>query len=243
MKTTAPLARRDRILDAAESSFAESGYAGASLRDIVLAAKVNLATVYYYFGSKTGLMEAVLKRRLDPLRQEHLQLLRNAQREAGGAPLPVARILEAMLLPPLQLAACDSTRRQAVMRLIGRIVSESSEQIQQILHGQRAEVRQAFLLALEQSRPEATRSELLWRMELVWGALAFLLCNPKRLEHDTRGECKLSDATGALAEMIRFFEPGFQDRPRKRANRPLPSPSNERSRSARAARSRKSNTR
>jgi AcrR family transcriptional regulator len=202
--------RRDRILDAAENIFANAGFAGASLREIVLEANVNLATVYYYFSSKSGLMEAVLKRRFGPLRQEHLDLLRNAQKAAGGAPLSIEQILEAMLLPPLRLAVGDSTRRQAVMRLIGRIVSEPSQEIQEILHVQRAEVREAFLRALQESLPDATRADLLWRMEFVWGALTSMLCNPKKIENDTQGECSLSDSPKVLAEMIRFFSPGFQ---------------------------------
>jgi AcrR family transcriptional regulator len=202
--------RRDRILDAAEHIFAEAGFAGASLRDIVLEAKVNLATVYYYFGSKSGLMEAVLKRRFGPLRQEHLDLLKSAQEVARGGPLGVEQILEAMLLPPLRLAVCDSARRQAVMRLIGRIVSEPSQQIQDILHVQRAEVREAFLRALQESLPNVPRPDLLWRMEFVWGALTSILCNPKKIEKDSHGECSLSDTPKVLAEMIRFFSPGFQ---------------------------------
>jgi len=60
--------RRERILDAAERAFGDYGFTGASLRRIVVEARVNLATVYYYFGSKNGLMEAVLKRRFGPLR-------------------------------------------------------------------------------------------------------------------------------------------------------------------------------
>ena len=62
---------------------------------------MNLATVYYYFGSKRGLMEAVLKRRLGPLRQEHLALLRQLEEAAGGRPLTVEKILEAMLRAPV----------------------------------------------------------------------------------------------------------------------------------------------
>lgn len=203
---------RERILDAAEHAFAEAGFAGASLRDIVLEAKVNLATVYYYFGSKNGLMEAVLKRRFGPLRQEHLDLLRNAQAAVNGRPLRVDQILEAMLLPPLRLAVCDSVRREAVMRLIGRIVSEPSQQIQDILHVQRAEVREAILKAFQESLPNVPRSELRWRMEFVWGALTFILCNPRKIEKDTQGECNPADAQTVLAEMIRFFSPGFKAR-------------------------------
>ena len=77
-----------RILDAAESAIAEFGFAGASLRHIAAAARVNLATVYYYFRSKRGLMEAVLTRRFAPLRQEHLGALREAEAAAKGRPLP-----------------------------------------------------------------------------------------------------------------------------------------------------------
>ena len=44
--------RRERILEAAEQVFGDAGFAGASMRAIVRRAKVNLATVYYYFGSK-----------------------------------------------------------------------------------------------------------------------------------------------------------------------------------------------
>src|ERR1039458_3727000 len=177
--------RQTRILDAAENAIAELGFAGASLRNIVLEAQVNLATVYYYFGSKRGLMEAVLKRRFGPLRQEHLALLRQFEQPAKGRPLTGDRILEAMLLPPLRLAATAPAKHQAVTRLIGRIVTEPNPQTQEMLRSQRAEVRVAFLKALQRSLPRAPLPGLLWRMEFVWGALAFTLCNPRKIEAET----------------------------------------------------------
>src|SRR5208283_5996321 len=125
--------RQTRILDAAENALAELGFAGASLRHIVLEARVNLATVYYYFGSKRGLMEAVLKRRCGPLRQEHLALLRQFEAAAQGRPLTVEKILEAMLRPPLRLAATAPAKHQAVTRLFGRIVSEPNAETQEML--------------------------------------------------------------------------------------------------------------
>jgi AcrR family transcriptional regulator len=208
--TTIDPCRRDRILDAAEETFAEFGFAGASLRHMVQEANVNLATVYYYFGSKGGLMEAVLKRRFGPLREEHLGLLRQFQQAAPGRALPVEQILEAMLLPPLRLAATESTRRQAVTRLIGRIVTEPDPQTQEILRRQRAPVRGAFLEALTASLPGVSPTILRWRMELVWGALAFILVHPQRLAAETPGTGVPLDVGRVLAEMIRFFLPGFR---------------------------------
>lgn len=198
-----------RILDAAEAAFADSGYSGASMRNIVRAAQVNPAMVYYYFGSKRGLMEAVLKRRFGPLRQEHLDILRRFQDEAKGRALPVEKILEAMLLPVLKMLAAPAARRHAVTRLMGRIVIEPDEETQQILYGQRAEVRAAFLKAFRASVPDQGLDVLQWRMEFIWGALSFILCNPRKIQLETGGACDPFDADKVLSEMIDFVAAGF----------------------------------
>ncbi len=200
---------RTRILDAAEKAIAESGFAGASLRDIVTEARVNLATVYYYFGSKVGLMEAVLKRRFGPLREEHLARLRQLEAAANGRPLPVEKILEAMIQPALCLAAKGPAKHQAITRLLGRIVTEPNAEVQHVVRSQRAEVRTAFLKALQRSLPRTPLPDLLWCFEFVWGALAFALCNPRRIEVETHGACDPARTDEVLAAMIRFFSPGF----------------------------------
>lgn len=55
---TAP---RDRILAAAIDAFAVNGYNGATTRGIAQSAKVNIAMINYYFGSKQGLLEAAIE--------------------------------------------------------------------------------------------------------------------------------------------------------------------------------------
>jgi len=208
-----------RILDAAENAVAEHGFAGASLRRIVTEARVNLATVYYYFRSKRGLMEAVLTRRFAPLRQEHLTVLRELETAAKGRPLPVEKILEALLLPPLRLAAQAPAKHQAITRLIGRIVTEPDPETQEILRGQRAEVRAAFLKALQRSLPGLPLPTLLWRFEFLWGALAFTLCNPRKIEVESHGACNPANTEKVLAEMMQFFTAGFHAEPRPRGTR------------------------
>jgi AcrR family transcriptional regulator len=199
-----------RILDSAERVFADGGYNGASMRNIVREARVNLATVYYYFGSKRGLMAAVLKRRFGPLREEHLDLLRQFERDAKSRPVPVEKILEAMLLPPLRLLSASPAKRQAVTRLLGRIVTEPDQQTQKILRDQRAELRAAFLRALQSSLPQLSLAAVQWRMEFIWGALGFILCNPQTIAASTHGVCNPVDAPKVLNEMIGFFAAGFR---------------------------------
>jgi AcrR family transcriptional regulator len=209
MRRPAKADPRTRILDAAEHAIGELGFAGASLRHIAAEARVNLATVYYYCGSKRGLMESVLKRRLGPLREGHLALLREFEEAAKGRPLPAEKILEAMLLPPLRLAAESPAKHKAVTRLIGRIVTEPDAEIQEVLRSQRAEVWAAFREAWQRSLPKAALPDLLWRMEYVWGALAFVLCNPRKIELETHGACNPAHTEEVLASMIDLFAAGF----------------------------------
>ncbi|AQA18660.1 hypothetical protein BST95_10850 [Halioglobus japonicus] len=56
-----------RIMDVAESLFAEQGYEGTSLRQIAAGAGIQEPGLYNHFGSKQGLYEAVLFRGLNPM--------------------------------------------------------------------------------------------------------------------------------------------------------------------------------
>jgi AcrR family transcriptional regulator len=69
-----------QILIVAEKLFAEKGFDGTSIRDISKEAKINIAMVSYYFGSKEKLLESLilyrtsdLKAQLDDLLQENLE--------------------------------------------------------------------------------------------------------------------------------------------------------------------------
>lgn len=50
------------ILDAAERLFARKGFDATTVKDIGVAAGVNAALIYYYFGDKRGLHQAVIDR-------------------------------------------------------------------------------------------------------------------------------------------------------------------------------------
>ncbi|MHB1921122.1 MAG: TetR/AcrR family transcriptional regulator [Chitinophagaceae bacterium] len=55
--------KRENILEAAEQLFAEKGYEGTSVRDIARQARVNIAMISYYFGSKEKLFGALVEYR------------------------------------------------------------------------------------------------------------------------------------------------------------------------------------
>ncbi|MBI5396663.1 MAG: TetR/AcrR family transcriptional regulator [Verrucomicrobia bacterium] len=198
-----------RILDAAERAFANHGFDGASLRQIVETARVNLATVYYYFRSKEGLLAAVFDRRFGPVHEEHWQALRRIETEFQGRRAPLKKILEAMILPPLRLAS-GTSRGEIIMRLIGRIVADPNPRIQELLQRQHKDLRVAYLKAIQRSVPHLPKRDLWWRFELLWGAFVFVLCNPSRIEQITDGVCNPSDSNAVLSQMVAVFSAGFR---------------------------------
>ena len=65
---------RQRILTAALKRFARKGYAGTSVRDIVVAARVSKPVLYYYFSNKADLYQALVAWAAE----ERLRLMRQA---------------------------------------------------------------------------------------------------------------------------------------------------------------------
>lgn len=65
---------RQRLLDVGLKLFANRGYAGTSVQDIADEAQVTKPTLYYYFGNKEGLFQALVDRAMD----ERLRLMREA---------------------------------------------------------------------------------------------------------------------------------------------------------------------
>src|SRR5688572_31140602 len=88
---------RTRILDAAEELFMQHGFEGTSMRQLTSRAGVNLAAVNYHFGSKDALIEAVFRRRLDPMNTARIAELDKAEADAGGRPLPAETIIRAFV--------------------------------------------------------------------------------------------------------------------------------------------------
>ncbi|WP_394773986.1 TetR family transcriptional regulator [Flavobacterium sp.] len=74
--------KKIQILEVAEKLFSDKGFEGTSIRDISKVAKINVAMISYYFGSKERLLEALIfyktsdiKLQLDNLLLENLEPL------------------------------------------------------------------------------------------------------------------------------------------------------------------------
>ena len=83
---------RQKILDAALKRFAHCGYAAASVQDIVDAARVTKPTLYYYFGNKAGLYQALV----DSAHDERFRLIQEGARRGQTLAEKLVEIIAAL---------------------------------------------------------------------------------------------------------------------------------------------------
>ncbi|KIA60772.1 helix-turn-helix domain-containing protein [Nocardia vulneris] len=96
---------RAALLDAGERLIAERGV-DVPLRDIAAAAgNRNNSAVHYYFDSRTGLIEAIVDRRMNWLEDRRMQLL--ARYEAEGTAHDLDTLVTMLAAPILELSAAD----------------------------------------------------------------------------------------------------------------------------------------
>ncbi|MEJ7925352.1 TetR/AcrR family transcriptional regulator [Sphingobium sp. AN641] len=96
---TKPLPTKEAMIVAAERRFAMHGLEGVSLRQIALdSGQRNESAAHYHFGSREGLIRAILDHRISALNRRREKLLEAAKREQGKSISPHS-IASIVILP------------------------------------------------------------------------------------------------------------------------------------------------
>lgn len=190
---------RERLLDAAITVFAERGYAGASVRAICQRAKANPAAIKYYFGSKEGLYQEVLRAAAAAF---------GAQSDAGEAeidrleaPQAIGALIRQQLMPLL--------RRDKIARYLRVFAWENmspTKTFRQFVATERIPVLSMADTIVGKLLPEASREErLVASIWLVNQAAPFirnrdmLSAEPFNLKFDAEFLDRLAEMLAALA--------------------------------------------
>ncbi|GAA0899674.1 TetR/AcrR family transcriptional regulator [Pseudonocardia zijingensis] len=159
-----PIARRERILDAAERVFAEAGYHATTLRQIAAAADVKLSLIGYHFESKLALYTAVFARR-QHVNEERLRLLEAI--EDPTAPEALDRIVAAFMDPVVALAEEGAWYR----RLVLREAADPSSMQRPVIAELFDPMARRFIAALKQALPGKPPGFHEWAYLFAVGAL------------------------------------------------------------------------
>lgn len=200
---------RETMLDAAEATFADLGYAGATLREVARKAEVTQALISYYFGSKFGLFEQVFLRRGRKISDARLDNLASLMAQPDA---PAVRdIVLAFLKPTLALRATPEGR--AFIRLQSRLHTEPPEISYQLRNEAYDVSTRAYVDALRKALPHLPEKDIYWRVTLMVGAYLYAFSDTHRLEQLASGICDPEDAGEILDQITGFVTGGLEAPP------------------------------
>ncbi len=212
---TAPAGRRraaraaaaeGRLLDAAEALFARHGYNGVSIRDIAGAARANISSVYYHFGSKQHLLEAVCRRRMLPVVAERAA----AMAAAGGRQASLDCLVAAFVGPTLR--AAQGRGRDAAMfrRLAGHLATDPTPEVRRAIRAIFDESVRAFVNGLRAAYRGADAERFFWAVACAMGAALFVQSDLAHLARMLGPRAVPPDAGRGMEPISRFIEGGLE---------------------------------
>lgn len=198
-------AKRDTktaILDAAERMMATHGINGVSLRAILVEAGANSAALHYHFGSREGLIEAILARRGVENDLRRREILERLSGQAG--PVSVDQIVDTIVDPLLELLIQEGESGRNFIRFLARLQTDRTG-----IHHEKEElyfpdVREQIQKMLAAACPDLSPMVLRWRITMVLDTMLQSLASAEFMSEDwTDGSP--SDTVAEFGETLKEF--------------------------------------
>jgi AcrR family transcriptional regulator len=146
---------RQAMIEAGERIAAERGLAAMSLREVQAAAgQRNKSAAQYHFGSRHGLIEAIVATRMGPINEQRVAML---ERLDDAATVPTVRQLVEFLVEPLAEATLRPGSSWARFLVQGFADPELSEVVRRTFEGRAYFDTLARLAAASDHLPEEVR--------------------------------------------------------------------------------------
>ncbi len=208
-KTAQKQQTRERILDAAEELFAQRGFEGVSVRQIMSQAGADVSLAYYHFKSKRDLFDQVMLRRVETVNDMRLAALEAVEsRHPDDAPT-VEEIIGAFTNPLLELLASDHEKWKHYFQLIAQI-NNTPEWGGELMTRYFDPLVTRFIEALRKALPDSSEEDLFWSYHFLSGALTLTFAETGRIDNLSDGLCKSSDMQAINERLPVFLAAGFK---------------------------------
>jgi len=145
IKERNPAVTKEALLAAARFEFQKAGYEGASTRKIASDAGCNAALINRYFGSKSGLFDAVMEACID---LGALKGLTNDQMVSALVDIALAKAELKAEFDPIVVAIKSSGSEEAQEVVRNRLGNPMVEQLASIIDGENAKQKAGVILSL-----------------------------------------------------------------------------------------------
>jgi AcrR family transcriptional regulator len=196
-KTKKGAATRTRILDAAETLFAEHGYERTAMRDIAAQAGVEQGLISYYFRSKEALFNEALSRCVVSTLDVQGSALDRLLARAGTADPGVEEILHTYTESALAPLSEGDRRFVNVVRLSAQYVRLPQRAgVFSPIARHYGPLRERYLAALRRALPGLTAEEVNWGFSVFEAAYSHLM-----MDHSQEAQRRGVISPGQVAEL------------------------------------------
>jgi AcrR family transcriptional regulator len=204
-QSDAGLQARGRLLDSAESLFAERGFYGVTTRQVADAAGVDVALIYYHFKNKSGLFDAVFARRADPLALARRDSLRSFVGSADKTSVEGA--VAAFINPMIDLWLHGDPGWRSYFALVAQI--DNTPWGGEIIHRFFDANVQELIDVLQRALPGIPRRELYWAYNFLAGSMMLALSGAERVDRLSEGLCQAKDLEAARLRLLNYCAGGL----------------------------------
>jgi len=199
---------RERILDAAELSFAKHGYEAVSTRAVARDVGATQAMIHYYFNTKRELFDAVFSRRADVINDERMRAL-NAYERSAGKKVTVEGAIAAFMDPLLDRLDTGGEGWRRYLELVAQ-VGNKHEWGGEVMTRSFDPVIQRLLAIVRKALPHAKEDALYWSYHFLSGAILLTLSETDRIDRLSAGICRSTDIGAIRPRLIAYAAAGFR---------------------------------
>ncbi|MBH54494.1 MAG: hypothetical protein CMI18_09130 [Opitutaceae bacterium] len=200
-----------KVLEAAESEFADNGFAGASIRNITQRAGVNIASVNYHFGSKKALIRQLMQYRVTPLNEYRLRRLREEEADYLDKVVPLPVLIDILVRPALEKML--TAEGAQFVRAMARCMSEPLDFLQSLDREVFQELFMAFQQAFARALPQLNRASVTNQLHFVICAMIGMMLHFPRMESLAVEGLSPENFEEMLDDFIKFITSGIKQVP------------------------------
>ena len=145
------------------------------------------------------------------MKQRRFELLDAYEAEAGDNPVPVEKIIYALVAPGMELYL----KNPHFLRFAGRMVSDPDKDIRRIFVAQLDPVFFRVRDLLKRALPQIPEAEIMWRIHFTIGALIHTWTNHPDLELWSGGVCDITNEAEVIERIVTFCSAGLKAPPSK----------------------------
>lgn len=178
-----------------------------SVREVTGLAKANVASVKYHFGSRDGLIDAVVEEMTEPVNEERMERIDQLESEGGAT---ARQLLEAFFDPLFSKIKGSSMCENLFVKLMGRMVGDRPYQFSDQVMAQFRTVARRYVPAFMKACPGLSPEDVFWRIHFSFGVMSNALTHRDLLEKVSEGAVNEEDLEVTMTRVLDFCEAGFK---------------------------------